>query len=111
MLKNTNIIECSAVSVNDEFEGSVFVLFVCIKSKNKFKLNFINKLIENNFGSFAIPRTIYAVKELPKTRSGKIMRRILRLLVNKEYKDLKKQDISTILNPNIIKEIKGVISK
>lgn len=111
VLKNTNIIECSAVSVNDEFEGSVFVLFVCIKSKNKFKLNLINKLIENNFGSFAIPRDIYVVKELPKTRSGKIMRRILRLLVNKEYKDLKKQDISTILNPNIIKEIKGIISK
>ena len=44
------------------------------------------------------------VSGLPKTRSGKIMRRILRKLANNEFKNL--GDISTLLNPEIVEEIK-----
>ena len=40
---------------------------------------------------------------LPKTRSGKIMRRILRKIASKEFNDL--GDISTLLNPDAVKEI------
>ena len=40
---------------------------------------------------------------LPKTRSGKIMRRILRKIASKEFNNL--GDISTLLNPDVVKEI------
>ena len=40
---------------------------------------------------------------LPKTRSGKIMRRILRKIASKEFNNL--GDISTLLNPDVVKKI------
>ena len=45
----------------------------------------INRDLIENFGSFAIPKKIFFVNELPKTRSGKILRRLLReILINKD---------------------------
>ena len=62
-----------------------------------------------NFGSFAIPKKIFYVKELPKTRSGKILRRLLREILIKKNKNF--GDLSTILNKNSIREILNVINK
>ena len=39
--------------------------------------------LNNSFGSFAIPKEVFFVNALPKTRSGKITRRILRIMLNK----------------------------
>ena len=62
----------------------------------------------SNFGSFAFPKKIYYISELPKTRSGKILRRLLRsILENPLAKNY--GDISTILNKEIIYEIKEKI--
>mgnify|MGYP001311587349 CR=1 FL=1 len=53
--------------------------------------------------------TLNILKELPRTRSGKILRRLLRdILENKNYKI---KDLSTLLNKNIIKEIDKEINK
>ena len=80
---------------------NIFYLFVV--SKNEKIDNNINNLINSVFGSFALPKKIYYLPELPKTRSGKILRRLLRNLLNKE-KNI--GDISTMLNPNILKIIR-----
>ncbi len=101
VLKNKNISECCAVSSPDIIEGNIFYLFVV--SKNEKIDNNINNLINSVFGSFALPKKIYYLPELPKTRSGKILRRLLRNLLNKE-KNI--GDISTMLNPNILKIIR-----
>jgi acetyl-CoA synthetase len=104
VLNNKNIIECCAVSVDDTLEGKVFYLYVVLKKKIDYQN--INKLIKSNFGSFAIPKHIITLPQLPKTRSGKILRRLLRILSD-QSKDLKKLgDLSTILNPEIISIIK-----
>ena len=43
----------------------------------------IDKMIISNFGTYAIPKKVFYVKQLPKTRSGKILRRLLRnILLN-----------------------------
>ena len=55
-------------------------------------------------GPIAKPDRILVVSGLPKTRSGKIMRRILRKLAAGEHDQL--GDISTLLNPEIVEEIK-----
>ena len=105
ILKEKKVSECCAISCNDKIEGSVFYLFVVSKSNN---LNDkLNNLINSFFGSFAIPRKIFYISQLPKTRSGKILRRLLRNLINKE-KNI--GDISTILNPEVLKEIKTKIN-
>ena len=109
LLKNNHISECSAVSINDELEGNRFVLFIVLKNK-KLKNEIIYDEIVKNFGSFAIPKNLYFVKELPKTRSGKILRRILRdVTEGKKLKHL--GDLSTILNPSSIKKIFRVVNK
>jgi predicted SAM-dependent methyltransferase len=107
VLKIKEISECCAVAIEDQLEGQIIKLFVV--SKNK-----VNNLIENQiisaFGSFALPKKIYYVKKLPKTRSGKILRRLIRAILldpNKKYYG----DTSTIIDINVIKEIKKVISK
>ena len=64
----------------------------------------IKKLVTEKLGAFARPEHIQIVSNLPKTRSGKIMRRILRKLLRKEFDNL--GDTSTLLNPEIIEEIK-----
>lgn len=101
VLKNTFISECSAVSVPNQLEGYQLYLFIV---SNKEDDNKINKSIINNFGYFALPKKIIYVSELPKTRSGKILRRLMRNMII--YNNTNKiGDITTIINKNIIYEI------
>ena len=63
----------------------------------------INILISKKIGPIAKLDKIQITNGLPKTRSGKIMRRILRKIASKEFNNL--GDISTLLNPDVVKEI------
>ncbi|MCB9202356.1 MAG: acetate--CoA ligase [Flavobacteriales bacterium] len=63
----------------------------------------INQLITEQIGPIAKLDKIQFVRELPKTRSGKIMRRILRKIAHKDTSNL--GDTSTLLNPEIVQEI------
>tara|TARA_B100000427_G_C15344961_1_gene522906 strand:- start:387 stop:830 length:444 start_codon:yes stop_codon:yes gene_type:complete len=108
ILKLEEVFECSAISVEDELEGNIFYLFVASRSKNlNEKIN--NKII-SNFGVYALPKRIYYLSELPKTRSGKILRRLLRdILLNPKANDY--GDLSTILNGEIVDEIQYVVGE
>lgn len=64
----------------------------------------LRELVAKTIGPIAKPDRIQVVSGLPKTRSGKIMRRILRKLAAREYDNL--GDVSTLLNPEVIMEIK-----
>ncbi len=61
------------------------------------------KLVKEKIGAIAKPDRIQWTNELPKTRSGKIMRRLLRKIVNGDTQDL--GDISTLANPEIVQGI------
>ncbi len=102
ILKISAIVECAAISKENKIEGSEFHLFVVSKKKID---NKINNIIIKYFGTFALPKKIYYLSEMPKTRSGKILRRILRkYLVDNKLKNI--GDLSTMLNKNIIKELR-----
>ena len=64
----------------------------------------INQQISNHIGPIAKLDKIQFVSGLPKTRSGKIMRRILRKIAEGDYSNF--GDTSTLLNPEIVEEIK-----
>ncbi len=64
-------------------------------------------LVVKEIGAIAKPDRIYLVSDLPKTRSGKIMRRILKKIVNG---DGDFGDVSTLLNPQIVEQIKLMIT-
>ena len=103
ILSINEITECCAITLNDKLEGAKIYLFVV--SNKKFD-NKIEKKIISNFGSFALPKKIFYVKDIPKTRSGKILRRLLRNLVKSpNLKNI--GDTSTILNIKSLNKIKN----
>ena len=63
----------------------------------------IREVVSNTIGPIAKPDKIQFVKGLPKTRSGKIMRRILRKVAANETSNL--GDVSTLLNPEVVQDI------
>jgi len=63
------------------------------------------QVVVKEIGPIAKPDKVQIVSGLPKTRSGKIMRRILRKIASGDTDNL--GDISTLLNPDIVEEIKA----
>lgn len=85
------------VGVNDELTGQAVNAFVSLKDGNdptdQLKKDLILQ-VRKSIGPFAAPKAIYVVPDLPKTRSGKIMRRILRKILAGEEDQL--GDTSTV---------------
>lgn len=101
------ISECAVVSKPDKIKGEAIVVFAKPEKGKKIKEEKIISWISEKIGPIAKPAEVYFVSDLPKTRSGKIMRRILKnLLVGEKLKDL-----STLVNPGVVEEIEGVIEK
>ncbi len=101
------ITECAVVGIPDKIKGEVPVVFVVSKPRElfeDFKKKVVNQ-VRNEISPIATPQDVYLVEDLPKTRSGKIMRRILRKLFTGENLG----DLSTLANPNIIEKIKKII--
>ncbi|MBU1668967.1 acetyl-coenzyme A synthetase, partial [bacterium] len=68
----------------------------------------INGIIKNEIGAIALCDSMAFVPDLPKTRSGKIMRRILRSIVKGEPIT---QDTSTLEDPSIVATIEDIVNK
>ena len=105
--EHKKVAESAIVGFPHDIKGNALYGFVTLKDEiNDEKLirKEINNLISNKIGPIAKLDKIQFASGLPKTRSGKIMRRILRKIASKQYENL--GDISTLLNPEIVYEIK-----
>ena len=100
-----NVVESALVGFPHQIKGNALYAFVILKddSKSDNISKEINELISSTIGPIAKPEKIQLVPGLPKTRSGKIMRRILRKIACGEKDNF--GDISTLLNPEIVKVI------
>ena len=106
LLKDKNIHEVCAIGVTDELEGDLIIVFVASKHENLYQA--IKKIITENFGNFAIPKRIFYIPEMPKTRSGKILRRLLRdLYYNPDTTEM--GDLSTMVNPGSVDKIRKIL--
>ena len=104
--EHEKVAESAIVGFPHDIKGNALCGFITLKEKsNDIKLikNQINNLISKQIGPIAKLDKIQISNGLPKTRSGKIMRRILRKIASNKYNDL--GDISTLLNPEVVKEI------
>jgi acetyl-CoA synthetase len=99
------IAECAVVGIPHEIKGETPIVFVVLKPKKKVLEEQVVKLIVDGIGKIAKPSKVFFVKDLPKTRSGKIMRRILRRLFTEEPLG----DLSTLANPQSVEQIKKII--
>ena len=100
-----NVVESAVVGYPHDIKGNALRAFVILLDENTnidMKKE-IKEQISKTIGPIAKPDIIQIVPGLPKTRSGKIMRRILRKIASGEKENF--GDISTLLNPEIVKQI------
>ncbi|KAH8752405.1 acetyl-coenzyme A synthetase-like protein 1 [Hyaloscypha finlandica] len=104
------VAEAAVVGISDELTGQAVNAFVAIKDGNEINDQLRKDLIlqvRKSIGPFAAPKAIFVVPDLPKTRSGKIMRRILRKILAGEEDQL--GDTSTLSDPSVVDKIIEVV--
>jgi len=97
LIEHHAVAEAAVVGVSDELTGQAVNAFVAVKDGNEandaLRKEFIMQ-VRKSIGPFAAPKAVFIVPDLPKTRSGKIMRRILRKILAGEEDQL--GDITTV---------------
>tara|TARA_B100000959_G_scaffold55979_1_gene58381 strand:- start:550 stop:2433 length:1884 start_codon:yes stop_codon:yes gene_type:complete len=103
--QDKEVVESAVVGFPHEIKGQGIFGFVIVKDKSKDLDYFtrIREMVTKHIGPIAKPDKILIVPGLPKTRSGKIMRRILRKIAANEFDNF--GDISTLLNPEVVDQI------
>lgn len=102
----TSVIESAIVGYPHEIKGQGIYAYVKVKDGNLNKDVVKNEIlitVVQAIGAIAKPDVIQFVEDLPKTRSGKIMRRILRKIAEKELDAI--GDTTTLLDPKVVEEI------
>ncbi len=104
----SEVAESAVVPLVDEIKGRVPDVYVSlqpdIKPSKKIE-NAVTKSIETTIGKIARPKNVYIVPDMPKTRSGKIMRRVLAAISN--GRDI--GDVTTLANGEIVEEIQRMV--
>ena len=101
------IAEAAVVGFPHEVKGEGVYAFITLKEGYKDKLQEVElelkQIVKQKISGFAVPEVIQFTPGLPKTRSGKIMRRILRKVAASKTDDL--GDISTLADPGVVEII------
>jgi len=103
-IENTKVAESAVIGVPHEIKGQGLVAFVTLKEgvEATDELNReLREMVASDIGKFALPERILFSSDLPKTRSGKIMRRLLRDIA--EGKEL--GNVTTLADPSIVEEL------
>ncbi len=106
--EHPKVVESAVVGYPHDIKGQGIYAYVitaeAIEDEEAFRKEIL-KVVTQEIGPIAKPDKIQIVSGLPKTRSGKIMRRILRKVASGDTSNL--GDTSTLLNPEVVDEIKG----
>jgi acetyl-CoA synthetase len=118
LIEHNGVSEAAVVGINDDLTGQAVVAFVALKDACQERIKgdangeeglAVRKelilQVRGEIGPFAAPKSVVIVDDLPKTRSGKIMRRILRKISSNEADQL--GDITTLANPE---SVAGIIT-
>jgi acetyl-CoA synthetase len=99
------VAEAAAVPVIDDIRGRVVEMYVSLKpgiEASPAVEDKVKRAIETDIGKIARPKNIWIVPDMPKTRSGKIMRRVIAATSN--FTDT--GDITTLANPEVVERIR-----
>ena len=106
LMEHADVAEAAVVGIPHDIKGTGVYAYVILfeeKPVTKELTDAIKEVVREKIGRFAAPDTIHVTKGLPKTRSGKVMRRILRKVASGEYEGL--GDISTLSDPGVVQNI------
>ena len=104
------VAEAAVIGVHDELKGQVPVVFATLKSGDGDSTETAAQMmrtVTEQLGAVARPSRVYVVNALPKTRSGKLLRRSLQALA--EHRD--PGDLSTLDDPNALDEVRRALDR
>jgi acetyl-CoA synthetase len=102
------VAEASVVPMADEVKGKVPDIYISLQPGHEASEEIeqaVIKAIERDIGKIARPKHVYIVPDMPKTRSGKIMRRVLAAISNKTDVG----DVTTLANPEVVEAIRQMV--
>jgi acetyl-CoA synthetase len=109
LVSHPMVAEAGVVGIPHDLKGQGIYAFVILKQNQHADATLREELInhvKNEISAIAKPDVIHFANDLPKTRSGKIMRRILRKIACQEVTNIEDLgDLSTLANPHIIEEL------
>lgn len=106
LVSHEAVAEAAVVPIDDVIKGQALYAFVTLVDSALESRQLELELalhVRKEIGAIALPEKIQFAKALPKTRSGKIMRRILRKIASSEHHDL--GDTTTLADPNVIADL------
>ncbi|KAJ6235600.1 acetyl-coenzyme a synthetase 1 [Anaeramoeba flamelloides] len=109
-----NTVEVAVVGMPHKIKGEAIFVFCVLKNPDVDHIQIRKEIISlliNSISKVASPEHVLIVDSLPKTRSGKIMRRILKKIVRKNFDISSYGDLSTLLNPDTIPKIVDKVKK
>ena len=111
LVSHDDVAESAVCGIPDEIKGESIIAFIVLKesstkSNQILKTELINT-VRDGIGPIATPSAFYFVTRLPKTRSGKIMRRLLKSIANKE----KIGDVSTLEDGAAVEEVQSAFDE
>jgi acetyl-CoA synthetase len=111
LVSHNDVAESAVCGIPDEIKGEIIIAFVVLKQNVTKNTTLLEKelsiKIRNDIGAIATPQQIYFVTKLPKTRSGKIMRRLLKAIANNETIG----DVSTLEDGAAVSEIQSAFDE
>ncbi|MDX1596037.1 MAG: acetate--CoA ligase [Nitrosopumilaceae archaeon] len=111
IVSHDDVAESAVCGIPDDLKGEVIISFVVLKENVTKEKNVLEKelhtLIRDEIGPIATPKQIYFVSKLPKTRSGKIMRRLLKAIASNE----KVGDVSTLEDGAAVSEVQAAFDE
>ena len=102
------VAEAAVVPLRDEIKGRVPDIYISLKPGKKASKRIqqeVVKSIEKTIGKIALPKNVWIVPDMPKTRSGKIMRRVLASVSN----GIDVGDVTTLANPEVVEQIREMV--
>jgi acetyl-CoA synthetase len=102
------VAEAAVVPVVDEIKGRVPEVYIVVQPDVQPSQEIVDKVIhaiETIIGKIARPRRILIVPDMPKTRSGKLMRRILAAISN----NMNTGDVTTLANPDVVENVRVMV--
>jgi acetyl-CoA synthetase len=110
IVSHSKVAEAAVIGQSDEDTGQAITAFVTLEGSldgDDALVGEIREQVANRIGKFARPKRIIWSDDLPKTRSGKIMRRLLRDIA--EGREL--GDVTTLRDPEVMKQLEGKIKE
>ncbi len=106
IMEHDDVAEAAVVGMPHDIKGVgiyAYVILYDIKKNSDLLVEDIKEIVREKIGRFASPDVIHITTGLPKTRSGKVLRRILRKIAASEYEGI--GDVSTLSEPEVVKTI------